>query len=137
MRQRWIVTAFRFDPGAGFAAFGTRALRMSLHADRQFFPYAEPPDAPAVPGRVFRISVISNERVEGRVGDRVWTARTGYAGQPALTSLASDLPPEALVGSAWLTTFQEDNSRRGRDDPYFTRATNQIASSSTIDGHIE
>lgn len=137
VRQHWIVTAFRFDPGAGNAAFGTRALRMTFHADRPFFPYAEPPDAPTVPGRIFRISVISNERVEGRVGERVWTARTGYAGQPALTSLASDLPSGALSGSTWLTTFQEDNSRRGRDDLFFTRAPSQTASPSNIDNPIE
>ena len=137
VRQHWTVTAFRFDPGAGNTAFGTRALRMTFHADHPFFPYAEPTDAPTVPGRVFRISVISNERVEGREGSHVWTARTAFAGRPSFSSLVSSLPAGALTGATWLTTFQEDNSRRGRDDLFFIRAADQSTSASTIDDHIQ
>jgi hypothetical protein len=119
------VTAFRYEPAGAERRFGTRALRMTFQSDAPFFPYAEPSDAPAVPGRVFRVSVISNERVEGRVGANAWTARTAYAGHPSFSMLERDLPANALRGATWLTTYQEDNSRRGRDDLTFVRARDQ------------
>src|SRR5262249_15154018 len=78
VQQHYFVTAFRYTRGSGETRLGTRAVRMSFTTDRPFFPYAEPTDAPHVAGRVFRVSVVSSERVSALVGTHAWGARTGY-----------------------------------------------------------
>jgi hypothetical protein len=127
VRQRFYVTAFRYEPGSQGAALSTRAVRLSFETDRPFYPYAEPRDAPDTEDRRFVLSVISDVRVAGRVGSRNWSARTGFAGRltSAETTLRGAVPDPSRFANAWLTTFEEPSSERGTNDLYFDRARDQ------------
>lgn len=121
----WHVTAFRYDGGAR-AAFGSRAVRLSFDAARPFYPYAEPTDQSQESRRRLRLTVVSDARVRGVVGDAPWAARTGYAGQPSLAAvLRGAVPDGAVAAGAWMTTFEERPSRRGERDLFFEAAPEQ------------
>lgn len=121
----WFVTAFRYD-GHGAAQFGSRAVRLSFGAERPFYPYAEPGDQPQQSDRTLRVTVVSNERVEGEVGGAAWGARTGYAGRPSLgAALLGAVPHGAAVDGAWMTTFEQPSSVRGASDLFFRRSADQ------------
>jgi hypothetical protein len=129
----WHLTAFRYDGGAR-SAFGSRAVRLSFAAERPFYPYAEPGDQPQRGGRRLRVTVISNERVRGVVGDTPWAARTGYARQPDLARvLRGAVPSEVITAGAWMTTFEERSSRRGSMDLGFVRAVSQARIAPSIE----
>lgn len=133
--QHFFFTVFRY---AGGASFSTRAVRMSFDAPEPFFPYAEPTDAPQVAGRIFRVSVVSDRRVEGRVGGRRWAARTRFAGRSdeLARAFAHYLPDGALAAHPWLTTFQEDASVRGRDDLVFVPSSDRTPVRGTLESIV-
>ena len=138
VQQHYYVTAFRYAPGVADARFGTRAVRMSFDTDRAYFPYAEPDDATVVPDRVFRLSVIARERMEGSVGRDRWRAVTRYAARaPGLAMLRQYFPPGPVDGFQWITTFEERGAARGRDDLFFTRTAIQAPVASSITTRIE
>lgn len=123
----WYVTAFRYD-GGGRPSFGSRAVRMTFHADRPVYPYSEPGDQPQGPARVLRVTVIGDTRMEGEVDGRRWEARTGYAARPNLASvLRGAVPAGAVARGAWMTTFEELASRRGARDLFFRPSAEQRA----------
>lgn len=135
----FFVTAFRYDPGAQQGTFASRAVRLSFPVDAPFYPYAEPSDAPRTDGRRFRLHVVAPFRVDARLGGRrSWGARVGFAGRvdDFASVLAGAIPSGAARDAAWLTTFEEVSSRRGRDDLRFVRARRQRAVASTIDARI-
>jgi len=125
--RHWLVTAFRIDPGAAHQRVGTRSIRMSFQTDQPVFPYSEPPDVTPTRGRVFRVTVVSDQRVEGRLGDTPWQATTGYAGSRADLGrqLRGAVPPEAIAPRMWMTTFEERSSARDAEDLYFVPALTQ------------
>lgn len=139
VRNHFFITAFRYVPGQGQTRFGTKAVRMTFPIDRPYFPYAEPDDAPHVPGRIFRLSLITNERMSGVVGGHPWGARTVYAAQSTALrhALGGAVSPMALLANSWITVFQEDESVRGHDDLYFVSAHTQSPVASTVDRPVD
>jgi hypothetical protein len=128
--QGYYVTAFRYAAQPGASPVNSRAVRLTFTTPRPFYPYAEPSDAPRGPGRAFRLSVVSTARMDGLVGTRPWSARTGYSGRPAnLREVLRGVVPDASLGAGpWLTTFDEPSSTRGGEDLFFvrTRATRGV-----------
>ncbi|MBI5517374.1 MAG: DUF2330 domain-containing protein [Deltaproteobacteria bacterium] len=128
----WHLTAFRYNGGPR-SQVGSRAVRLSFTTDAPFYPYAEPSDQPQESGRRFRLTVVAPQRVEGVVGSAPWAARVGYAGNTPLGTLLRGAVPEtfALAG-AWMTTFEERDSRRGASDLTFRNAAAQTAVRASI-----
>lgn len=121
----WHLTAFRYDAGTR-GTVGSRAVRLSFRTDRPFYPYAEPSDQNSPPQRRLRLTVVAPARMEGRLGGAAWGARTGFAApQPMRALLRGAVADSALPASAWMTTFDDHPSRRGRDDLYFVPAAEQ------------
>ncbi len=121
----WHLTAFRYDAGTQ-ERVGSRAIRLSFASERPFYPYAEPTDQRAQPHRRLRLTVVAPVRMEGRLGDNPWAARTGFAAQRPMTAVLSGaVADDALPVSAWMTTFDDHPSRRGSDDLYFVPAASQ------------
>jgi hypothetical protein len=128
----WHLTAFRYDGGAR-SRVGSRAVRLSFATDRPFYPYAEPTDQPQETGRRFRLTVVTSERVDGTEGSSPWGARVGYAsGAPLGTLLRGAVPDGFSLAGAWMTTYEETNSRRGAHDLYFHRAAAQTSVAPSI-----
>jgi hypothetical protein len=134
----WHVTAFQYDPQAR-GALTSRAVRLTFPTERAYYPYSEPSDVSSEPGRRLRISVIAPWRARASVGRRRWSARVGYAGRPQdlATILAPGLghPANRQVGP-WMTTFEELNSQRGRDDLWFDDARTRAEVAPSIRGVI-
>lgn len=134
VRQGFYVTAFRYDAGSQGTPLETRAVRLSFETDRPFYPYAEPRDAPETTARRFVLSVVSDARVAGTVGGRRWGARTGFAGRltNAESLLRGAVPDPSRFANAFMTTFEEPSSARGRGDLYFDRARDQSAVAASV-----
>ena len=135
VRGTFHVTAFRYDALAQQTRVATQAVRLSFRTDAPFYPYAEPTDAPRVSGRRFMLSVIAPTRMDGRVGARRWAARTVYA-EPLVNAanlLTGVVPNPSQYQGAWLTTFEERSSTRGRDDLSFVRAPRATRVPASID----
>jgi hypothetical protein len=128
--QGYFVTAFRYAAAPGARAVKSSAVRLTFTTQRPFYPYAEPADAPRQAGRAFRLSIVAPARMDGLVGTRGWSARTGYSGRPAnLREVLRGVVPDASLGAGpWLTTFDEPASERGGEDLFFvrTRATRGV-----------
>ncbi len=130
-RQRWYITAFRYDPGQA-RSLAVRAVRMSFQTDHPVFPYSEPADAPRRGRRLFRVTVVTDAQVHGELQERVegagteprvdrWRARRIYRGQPRRLERAVEgaLPTGTSVAGMWMQTFEERASVRGDRDLYF------------------
>lgn len=129
----WHLTAFRYDAGTR-GTVGSRAVRLSFRTDRPFYPYAEPSDQTSPPRRRLRLSVVAPARMEGRLGGAAWGARTGFAAQrPMRELLRGAVADSAIPASAWMTTFDDHPSRRGRDDLYFVPAADQQPVAPSVD----
>jgi len=137
IERGWYVTAFRYDP-AGARNFGSRAVMMAFSTDQPFFPYAEPRNARRARGRTFRVTVVSATRITARVGDQPWTARVGFADRTGAVHgiLPHEIPPRILPDRAWITTFDERNSVRGRGDLFFDASNDTTPIPSTIETHV-
>jgi hypothetical protein len=137
-RGDWHVTAFQYDP-ATRDALTSRAVRLTFSTERAYYPYSEPRDSVSEPGRRLRVSVIAPWRARGRVGARAWRARVGYADRPydLTTILTPGLHyPASREFGPWMTTFEEANSRRGRDDLWFDDAGTRSTVAPSIRGVI-
>jgi hypothetical protein len=138
---RWIITAFRVSGSRSAGVpFSTSAVRMSFSTERPFFPYSEPQHR--APARHFRVSVVAPARMRAVLDAPAGGARTewrgaAYAGRPARlhSAVARVLPPGVRAG-AWLTTFDEPVSRRGRLDLFFEPDPEQTPLRSRISARI-
>lgn len=111
--QGFHVTAFRYDR-ARQTALTSRAVRMTFPSERAFYPYSEPADGEAAPGRTLRL--IAPFRVAAHEGTRPWRARVGYAGRPGgLDALLGGVLPAGTRTGEWMTTF--DDVPRGAAGP--------------------
>jgi hypothetical protein len=129
------VTAFRYDPDRR-RQLSTKAVRLSFAAAEPYYPYAEPRDARPAAGRRLRLTVVAPWRVEGRLGDVAWGARTGFAGQPrGLGGALRDTVPSPEKAGPWITTFEDVPSRRGSQDLSFPQAAAQRAVAPSIDAN--
>ncbi|MBK8169496.1 MAG: DUF2330 domain-containing protein [Sandaracinaceae bacterium] len=135
VRDGWYLTAFLYHPARGRQDLVNRAVRMSFHTDRPFFPYSEPANQRQRPGRRFRVTVVADTRMDAFVGAQPWSARVGFAGRTASADriLGPRVPDEAWNASSWFTTFEETNSIRGREELYFRTATTTATVPPSID----
>lgn len=117
----WYLTAFKITTGAN-RSVRTRAVRMSFQTDLPFYPYSEPQRAGARP-RPLRVSVVAPWQARATLGHRPPWVDAGYANPPGDrlgTALGGAVPADAYdVRRAWLTVFDEPNSRRPNQDVYF------------------
>lgn len=123
--DHWKLTAFVIatdETQAQSYDVATRAVHMTFHTDRPFYPYREPasPGSPALPGaehRLLRVFFMSNARYAATLAGQPWSARVLQALPLAHT------PPELipLAGEHPFTTVFVDDSapRRGLDELYF------------------
>lgn len=120
----YFITAFRFVAPTDGSVVKSSAVRLTFTTQRPFYPYAEPTDSPRTSGRGFRLNVIAPARMDGLVGTRAWSARTGYSGRPGnLREVLSGVVPAASLGAGpWLTTFDEPSTQRGADDLWLVRS---------------
>lgn len=121
VRDRWYLTAFQYRAASGAHELKSRAVRMSFTASTPFFPYSEPSSQPQTPGRRFRLTIVSDTRMDGYVGPLMWSARVGFAGRTAQAEriLGPRIPDGAWTPNSWFTTFDEVNSIRGSSDLFF------------------
>lgn len=133
----WYLTAFRVDPAGAAGPVAMRAVRMSFHAERAFFPYSEPQTEGGRP-RPFRVSVVAGTRVTARVGDEPWSAHVGFARRTSrLHAILRDVvPDEALAETPWITTFDEPRSLRGTSDLFFEASSETRGVASRLDRQI-
>lgn len=140
VRQGWIVTAFRIDPGAQRGqGISLRAVRMTFQTNEPFFPYSEPRAASPEPGRPFRVSVVSARPMRVRSGNAAWHGTIGYRtvpGRRLVTALGDVAPSGSFSNESWLTVFDEPSSVRGRDDLFFEAEPNGAQIASTIRAQI-
>ena len=117
----------------------TRAIRLSFHTNRPFYPYSEPSDrqqanAASPGGRALRVDILSNERMTGGLANATpWPARLEFSGpsapQPVGAQATNPWIQLARLGDAGpdkdvpmtLTSFiDESNPRPGTADLYFS-----------------
>jgi hypothetical protein len=134
----WIITAFKLTQGGGGNGQpGNKAVRMSFHADRPFYPYREPEDMrkPGGASRVLRVFFLADQKYEGTLGDggnwpgsTVWADDVSGRAQPLTKPLniTDSTLASSLEGARYLTEFQDDsNPRPGTDEVYFRPASDQ------------
>lgn len=134
VRDRWVITAFKVA-GEGEGPLGTAAVRMSFATDRPFYPYREPAgqqshaagklqiQGRAPDSRLLRVFFVSDERVDGWLGEKPWSAQVLWS-RP-IDRFAESLAP--LVGShRHLTVFHDDSfPRPGIAEVWFSTAKDQ------------
>jgi hypothetical protein len=120
--DHWKLTAFvvatdeaqdqRYD-------VATRAVDMTFHTDRPFYPYREPasPAPPDATPRLLRVFFLADARYAATLAGQPWSARLLHAARIAH-------PPAELVPLAgarpFTTVFVDDSTpRRGLDELYF------------------
>jgi Uncharacterized protein conserved in bacteria (DUF2330) len=140
---KWKISAFKItqDPKTGQLA-ATKAVRMSFKTDRPFFPYREPEarkpkkdeadnedkDRPNHGGRLLRVFFVADTRMDGKLGNQAWHAKTSWANelteeQRKQLSKETGVPEEQIPAKAWLTTFEDRASPRpGNEEVYFDPA---------------
>jgi Uncharacterized protein conserved in bacteria (DUF2330) len=136
--EGYVITAFKFSQEAlSSASVGTKAVHMTFHADRPFYPYKEPtPDAPKsddpLTGRLLRVFFLSDSRYQGKLGEKgAWPGRTAWAG--ALGDADRDavwnmlkLPAGKVPQPWWLTEFEDSSSPRpATADVFFSPSEDQ------------
>lgn len=152
----WYLTAFRIsqqnESSQGTAV--ARAVRITFKTDQPFYPYREPSDArevaadaaqpsgssPLRPGRLLRLFVLSDKRMDGTIGlSGPKPATTVWAGQlpsyerdnilvrmrgPAGKDVAES--PVLSAGTLYLTELEDhSNPRQGTDELYLSGASDQ------------
>ncbi|MEM9189346.1 MAG: DUF2330 domain-containing protein [Myxococcota bacterium] len=123
VEQGWKITAFKVAKGSAGPRVGMDAVRMTFSAERPFYPYREPPDEAGTPGRLLRVYLVSEERMEGRVegvadsfADVPFSAPSDEL-EEALQDLGVELPP-----TLWLTAFEDRSTERPFADVFFRRS---------------
>jgi hypothetical protein len=127
----WKIGAFKVAGNAPHVE--TAAVRMSFHTERPFFPYREPANPRIGSGRLLRVYVLAEQRVEGTIGVQgEWPAATRWTS--TLPDIDRDrvlqlvaLPYSTAPTAFWLTKLEDSSSARagGADDLYFKPATQQ------------
>ncbi len=138
IRLGWFITAFKIAGGSPNTASVNSPVRLSFKTDVPVYPYREPLDQQAprksYPPRLFRLFVLSDARVEGKlgrgedatgfVGKTVWSKLVG-AGMVAPALAAGKFP--AMTGDWHLTEFEDmSDPRKGTDDLYFSKSLDQL-----------
>lgn len=141
--QGYYFVAARYVPHAG--GVQSAAIAIDFRTARPFFPYSEPRPSDGR-GRRFRVSVISNSRVDGFLVDagNVEAARTPWTA-PSYARPAPRIPQvlrHVLRGAdpelRWLTTFEVRHSARdGRDLVFAPAAEQRIVPSEIHDRLLE
>jgi Uncharacterized protein conserved in bacteria (DUF2330) len=134
----WIITAFKLTKDGGKSGqLETKAVRMSFHSDRPFYPYREPEDLRKSGGgtRALHLFFLADQKYEGTLGDNGnWPGSTLWANDvssvaPFWTTnlkLADTALAKSLEGARYLTEFQDNsNPRPGTDEVYFRPASDQ------------
>ncbi len=119
----YAITAFKIARGDGGdrGAIGTRAVRMTFHADAPYYPYREPEDTQPQLGRLLRLFVASGERVVGQLD------HAGELGAATLLSSAIEDPGTLLAGvlpngapmPGHLTVIDDTHALRSAADLFF------------------
>jgi hypothetical protein len=115
------ITAFRFEKRAEVARVSSQAIRMTFETQRPFYPYREPSDHPAEPGRALWLHLVAAERASGEL-DGEWAPETLFAAP--IDDVASVLgdAQSGVTGPLWLTTIIDRSSTRTDADLSFTVA---------------
>jgi uncharacterized protein DUF2330 len=126
--DHWKLTAFVISADVAQGQrhdVATRAVHMTFHTDRPFYPYREPAApparaAPATPGaepRLLRVFFLSNARYAATLAGQPWAARVLHAAP--IEHAPTPLIP--LAGARpFATVFVDDSApRRGSDELYF------------------
>lgn len=134
IEQHWRISAFKIDSAA--AQVSTKAVRMSFHADKPFFPYREPASQRSASAqgksRELRVFFLADGRVSGTLGaSGVWDGQTAWSdridghNRDRLLVLAN-LPAGTAPSATWLTEVVDKSSPRyGVDDIFFGAAPDQ------------
>ena len=138
IRLGWFITAFKIAGGTPSAASVNTPVRISFKTDVPVYPYREPLDQQQTrkgryPPRMFRLFVLSDARVEGKLGRD--DDATGFAGRTVWSkpveagliapALAAGKFP-AITGDWHLTEFEDSSDPRiGTDDVYFSKSNDQ------------
>jgi hypothetical protein len=155
LARHFSITAFRYVPPAGSAPavangpppvvgpdagdlalpvvrsparVGSRAVRLTFHADAPLYPYREPDDARAVELRKLSLFVLGTARVAGSFDDsaKPWPAALPFSAHAAATgALRSALPGVELPSLFWLSEFSDTASKRPAADVVFRPAHDQ------------
>jgi hypothetical protein len=118
-RDGFYLTAFRLaeDPTQGGLAATT--VRLSFDTPTPFYPYREPSDAPAHPGRLLRLAFVGPFTPDAQLGGAAETGEARFVApvfSGELDKTASALPVLADP-SAWLTVYDDRaETRRGLGD---------------------
>ena len=131
--MRWMITAFKIAKDHDTANVSTSAVRMSFPAERPFFPYREPKAKTAQEGnRVLQVLMISNERMEGKLGNNLsqeWPGKTVWANRVKpddVSQLLNHLKISMNTTNLWLAHFEDPSSPRpGSEDLFFRTAESQ------------
>ena len=107
--QHFKIVAFKYAREASEPSVGARAVRLSFHTERPFFPYREPRDAARVVPAIFRLHVLSSTSVSAVLGEArtPWTAKVRYSGP-----FTAESPPYARLKTPWITMFEEVTQTR-------------------------
>lgn len=134
IRLGWYMTAFKVAGGTPTAASVNTPVLISFKTDVPVYPYREPLDQQRTQSkRLFRLFVLSDARVEGRLGNaadaRVFAGMTVWSKPVEASSIDAALNAGNFpsITSNWhLTEFEDtSNPRRGTDDLYFSKAKSQ------------
>jgi hypothetical protein len=137
IRLGWYITAFKIAGRTATTESMNAPIRISFKTDVPVYPYREPLDQPPKAShtseRRFRLFVLADSRVNGRLGTgknaqafagrTVWSKPVETAAiAPALA--AGKFPP--LTRDWHLTEFEDSSDpRMGTDDVYFTKSAKQ------------
>jgi len=139
LAKKWKITAFKLKGSIG-EEISTNAIRMSFTTDHPFFPYSEPAEASKFggPHRTLQIAILSDERMEGRLGDgTAWAGHLNFAGSTTPPSYAhvdesdwlgyAKLDDKADIKLPSKLTYFSDysNPRPGKSDLFFSASPNQ------------
>jgi hypothetical protein len=131
--RKWMITAFRYtrpeiasNGPVAVDHLSASAVRLSFQTDAPVYPYLEPDDTAAVPGRELHLFVASGHRMEGTLaddGDKPWAASTFFAAPvDGAEMLASALPGVDLPARLWVDERTDFASKRVASDLVFRQA---------------
>jgi hypothetical protein len=134
IRQGWYLVAFKIAAAEGATKTTNEAIRISFPTDVPMYPYREPADAADFSGpkanRLFRLFVMSDARVEGKLGTGRWdegkTAWSKRVDEPQSKELLAAAKMPEIAGSFVVTEFEDFSSpRKGTDDILFPASQDQ------------
>ncbi len=123
--DHWKITAFvvATDQKTASTSYevATRAVRMTFHTERPFYPYREPEAPASTEPRLLRVWVFAPARYAGTLVGQPWSAKVLYAAPMAVPSALAQ-----IGGKPVLSVFSDASSpRRGIDEIYFAPSADQ------------